>query len=59
MIMLSFYVPMQGNVIFSELFDSIVIYNAFPHFVNRKLLFENLSKLVKTGARITVAHGTR
>ena len=42
---------------FSELFDSIVIYNAFPHFVNRKLLFENLSKFLKTGARITVAHG--
>lgn len=42
---------------FSEMFDSIVIYNAFPHFVNRKLLFENLSKFLKTGGRITVAHG--
>ncbi len=42
---------------FNEKFDSIVIYNAFPHFVNRNLLFENLSKHLKNGGRITIAHG--
>jgi len=29
---------------FPEKFDCVVIYNAFPHFSNRKQLFENLSK---------------
>lgn len=42
---------------FGEKFDSIVIYNAFPHFANRKLLFDNLSEHLKENGRITVAHG--
>ncbi len=42
---------------FSETFDSILIYNAFPHFANRNRLFENLSICLKKGGRITVAHG--
>lgn len=42
---------------FSEMFDCVVIYNAFPHFADRERLFENLSKCLKTGGRITVAHG--
>lgn len=41
----------------AEKFDCVVIYNAFPHFSNRKQLFENLSKCLKNGGRITVAHG--
>lgn len=41
---------------FGEKFDSIVIYNAFPHFVNRDCLFENLSKHLNKNGRITVAH---
>ncbi|MBR3779611.1 MAG: class I SAM-dependent methyltransferase [Clostridia bacterium] len=40
-----------------EKFDCIVIYNAFPHFANRKLLFKNLSEHLKEDGRITVAHG--
>ncbi len=42
---------------FNEKFDSIVIYNAFPHFANRNLLFDNLSNHLKENGRITVAHG--
>ena len=42
---------------FNDMFDSIVIYNAFPHFANRNNLFENLYKHLKENGRITVAHG--
>lgn len=42
---------------FPEKYDCVVIYNAFPHFADRKQLFENLSKCLENGGRITVAHG--
>jgi demethylmenaquinone methyltransferase/2-methoxy-6-polyprenyl-1,4-benzoquinol methylase len=42
---------------FSENFDCIVIYNAFPHFVNCEALFINLAKCLNQGGRITIAHG--
>ncbi len=42
---------------FSEKFDCIVIYNAFPHFVNPQKLFENLSCFLADKGRLTVAHG--
>lgn len=42
---------------FPEDFDCIVIYNAFPHFVNPTILFENLSECLEFDGRITVAHG--
>lgn len=42
---------------FDESFDAIMIYNAFPHFVNPKALFENLIKHLESGGRLTVAHG--
>ncbi len=42
---------------FREKFDCIVIYNAFPHFANRNLLFQNLSDCLNECGRITVAHG--
>ncbi len=42
---------------FSEKFDCVVIYNAFPHFADREQLFKNLSKALKKGGRITIAHG--
>lgn len=38
-------------------FDVIMIYNAFPHFPNPKSLIENLSKVLKNGGRISIAHG--
>lgn len=42
---------------FTQKFDAIMIYNAFPHFINPCMLFENLSGALRTGGRITVAHG--
>lgn len=41
---------------FAKEFDVIVIYDAFPHFTEPRSLFESLSKYLKTGGRITVAH---
>lgn len=42
---------------FEKHFDAVMIYNAFPHFINPKALFENLTKHLKPGGRLTVAHG--
>ena len=42
---------------FGERFDAIMIYNAFPHFIDPKSLFVNLSKYLNTSGRLTVAHG--
>lgn len=42
---------------FNKEYDCILIYNAFPHFINENRLFENLSYYLKTGGRLTVAHG--
>ncbi len=39
------------------IFDCILIYNAFPHFSKPEKLFENLSRQLKSGGRLTVAHG--
>lgn len=44
------------TVKFSQKFDSIIIYNAFPHFVDSKQLFFNLAKCLKDNGRITIAH---
>ena len=37
-------------------FDCIVIYNAFPHFANPARLLSNLTKMLKPGGTLTVAH---
>ncbi len=42
---------------FDKEFDCIVIYNAFPHFINESKLFKNLVSHLKNGGRLTVAHG--
>ncbi len=42
---------------FYKEFDCIIIYNAFPHFINENKLFENLTRYLKQGGRLTVAHG--
>lgn len=42
---------------FSEKYDVIMIYNAFPHFPNPVKLFRNLSAALTDGGRLTVAHG--
>ncbi len=46
-----------GNCGFDELFDCIVIYNAFPHFIDPDALLSNLTKYLAPGGRLTVAHG--
>ena len=38
-------------------FDSIVIYNAFPHFSDPRRLLENLCAMLSPGGILTVAHG--
>ena len=38
-------------------FDCILIYNAFPHFSEPAKLLRNLSRQLKPGGRLTVAHG--
>ncbi len=42
---------------FEKQFDAMMIYNAFPHFINPEKLFENLSNALKTGGRFSIAHG--
>jgi demethylmenaquinone methyltransferase/2-methoxy-6-polyprenyl-1,4-benzoquinol methylase len=42
---------------FDEGFDCIVIYNAFPHFPEPARLIETLSRLLRPGGTLTVAHG--
>ncbi len=45
------------SISFEENFDAVMIYNAFPHFPTPEKLIENLSKSLKSGGRISIAHG--
>ena len=45
------------TISFDKQFDVIMIYNAFPHFPSPEKLIENLSKALKSGGRICIAHG--
>ncbi len=42
---------------FCEIFDCIMIYNAFPHFPEPEALFSHLAGFLAPGGRITVSHG--
>ncbi|MBR0129757.1 MAG: class I SAM-dependent methyltransferase [Firmicutes bacterium] len=42
---------------FGKQFDSVVVYNAFPHFHDPKFLIERLAEWTKPGGRMTIAHG--
>ena len=42
---------------FGMLFDSVVVYNAFPHFPDPALLIARLAAVTKPGGRMTIAHG--
>lgn len=42
---------------FGRQFDTVMVYNAFPHFPDPAGLIEVLAKLVKPGGKLTVAHG--
>lgn len=41
-----------------ESFDAVVIYNAYPHFMDRIGLVESCRSLLAEGGRFVVAHGT-
>ena len=45
------------ETVFDRKFDTIVIYNAFPHFPDPDKLVRQLSGCLKEGGRLTVAHG--
>ncbi len=45
------------SISFNKRFDIIMIYNAFPHFPNPEALIQNLSRAVKSGGKISIAHG--
>ncbi len=45
------------NMVCKELFDCIVVYNAFPHFPDPDALIKRLSSMLKNGGVLTVAHG--
>ncbi len=38
-------------------FDVCMVYNAFPHFEDPKRLVESLSRRLKDGGRLSIAHG--
>ena len=44
------------NFTFPHQFDAIMIYNAFPHFPEPEKVIENLSKHLKSGGKISIAH---
>lgn len=39
------------------LFDNIVVYNSFPHFIDSERLISHLVKLLKKDGVLTIAHG--
>lgn len=45
------------EAVFDRKFDCIMVYNAFPHFPDPEHLIAVLSKLLKPGGTLTVAHG--
>ncbi len=45
------------NTEFTEAFDVIMVYNAFPHFPEPARLIAHLASLVKPGGRLSIAHG--
>lgn len=40
-----------------EGFDAVVVYNAYPHFLDRAALAAKVAALLRPGGRFTVAHG--
>ena len=41
----------------NEKYDCIVVYNAFPHFIDGEELIKHLSTLLKDGGTLSIAHG--
>lgn len=45
------------NLNFSEEFDVVMVYNAFPHFPHPERVIEKLATFLRKGGRLSVAHG--
>ena len=45
------------NLDFTENFDVVMVYNAFPHFPHPERLIEKLSTFLRDGGILSVAHG--
>lgn len=41
----------------NDLFDTVVLYNGYPHFLYKESLIKKVSELLVPGGRFTVAHG--
>lgn len=41
-----------------ERFDAVVVYNAYPHLMEREALIANCARLLRAGGRFVVAHST-
>ena len=41
---------------FDKQFDTVMVYNAFPHFPDPQRLIATLASLLKAGGRLTIAH---
>ena len=54
--LISYCVSDVYELTFSEDFDLVVCYSCFPHFVNQPLAIEVLSKALRKGGRLVVAH---
>lgn len=46
-----------NELICDSYFDSIILYNAFPHFNDPDKLIKHLSKMLKKNGRLSIAHG--
>ncbi len=44
------------TITFDEKYDCCMVFNAFPHFINPEKLIANLSKSIKEGGTLTIAH---
>ncbi len=45
------------NLNFTEKFEVVMVYNAFPHFPHPQRVIEKLSTFLRKGGRLSVAHG--
>ncbi len=45
------------NTDFDKKFDAIVVYNAFPHFIDGEALINRLSNFLNENGTLTIAHG--
>lgn len=54
--LISFLVSDVYDLNFDSEFDLVVCYSCFPHFVDQPLAVKTLSKTLKTGGRLVVAH---